>query len=152
MSTLDEALKETVKFVRKQVAKTPINGNGMNKWKFWKGKEALTESGGGSRVFEVRMTDDAPEIVTVGTTSHDYNVNISINICYEDNTKERLQAWADYTKIRKQVELADKSTPQANGLNFLRFESPTITTGGDGNDKEQYIYMVIPITCRITAG
>ena len=150
MSTMDEALKETIKLVRKQVAKTPIAGNGMNKWRFWKGRESLIETGGGSRVFEVRMSEEPPEAVTVGTTSTDYNVYISIDICYEDNTKERVQACADFTKIRKHMEQVNKSAAQAKGLNFLRFESHSFTTGGDGNDKGQYIYMKIPVMCRIT--
>jgi hypothetical protein len=150
MAAYDTIIEAAQKFLTKQIYKVTPSGAGMEKWKAWSGKESMLEKGARMRNFDVTQSQEPPELVAVGAGTRDYRAKLNIEVCYQDLDNHKVQAVRDFDEISHQVNNADHSTVQALGAHYFRFETMEFRLPEGDNEKEQYIFSVIPVEVYIT--
>lgn len=144
---MDAVVKRIIKSVYKTVPSK--SSKALPKWKLYSGENLSEAVGMATRLFEVKESEEAPELVFTGSGTDDYDVKVEIEICYPDNNKLNSVARGDYNKIRNEllgstnIELIDL------GFGCFTFLESELE---EPDEENEYRIMTIPITCRISVG
>lgn len=121
----------------------------MAKWRAYTEGEDLNDAvGKGSRVFQIKESEDAPELVFSGSGVDDYDVTVEIDVCYPDDNRIDTVARGDYTKIKGEVMGSTNIELIDLGFGCFTFQDSIL----DDADDEEYRILTIPIVCRISVG
>ena len=140
---LFDTVRPIIQHLIEQVYSVDAVGEGSKSFKYWEVDTASTfeESATRERSFAIYPSRDGEGLVKllVGAGSVDYNMNLQISICYNNDDNATLYALNDYELIRSQINKSDVSA--LDGYQFTFFDGFSWQDSAEDDAKFRYLIM-----------